>query len=124
MRILWLAALFVVLGLGLTMFAEHKAQDVAHPHRLAHSSGAMLAVNFAHADHTHETCISCHHNFVDDTGSGICLDCHKSNSAIEPLIETQFHELCRECHVRAQQQGDAYGPTRVCSECHRADTQP
>jgi len=84
----------------------------------------MLPLTFAHADHLTVNCLDCHHNFVDDTGQGLCFDCHKTDPAINALIETQFHTLCRDCHVEKQHLKENAGPTRRCSDCHTADEAP
>jgi hypothetical protein len=56
---------------------------------------AMLPVTFAHLDHRSVT-----------------------------LIETQFHTLCRDCHVEKQAEGEDGGPTRRCLDCHTTDDAP
>ena len=84
----------------------------------------MLPVTFAHVDHTTVNCVLCHHNFIDHTGSGLCFDCHKNDPAVSAEIETQFHDLCRDCHVEQQAAGEEAGPTRQCDACHTADDAP
>lgn len=84
----------------------------------------MLPLTFAHLDHHTVNCIACHHNFVDDTGAGLCFDCHKTDPAVNALIEEQFHTLCRDCHVQMQRLGEDGGPTRRCIACHTADDAP
>ena len=59
----------------------------------------LLPVSFAHRDHNNFNCVACHHNFADDTGIGLCFDCHKTEPTVAHLIEDQFHDLCRGCHV-------------------------
>jgi hypothetical protein len=82
----------------------------------------VLPVNFPHDKHTTVNCVTCHHNFADQTGvSGGCLDCHRSErndlpQASEPL----FHTFCRSCHVELAETTDIHGPTRSCSSCHVA----
>ena len=95
-----------------------------NPQVVPHHKGVLLVVNFAHADHTDQHCVDCHHNFVDDTGVGLCFDCHKSDPEIAPDIEAQFHDLCRGCHVENQLAGAEHGPTRSCIACHIADDRP
>jgi len=88
------------------------------------SNRPMLAVTFAHADHTTVSCVVCHHNFIDRTGPGLCFDCHKNDPSVNALIEDQFHDLCRGCHVERQSAGEEAGPTRRCDSCHTADDAP
>ena len=87
-------------------------------------SAPMLAVNFAHKDHTAQSCLQCHHNFNDDTGSLPCFECHKTNPEVNALVERQFHDFCRWCHVKQQQLGEPAGPVRQCIDCHVDDPFP
>ncbi len=122
--VLLLTVLSIALGAFL-LFAEGRSNDTAAPDHTRYASGRMLAVKFAHADHVDQTCISCHHNYVDDTGQGLCFDCHKTDPAVAELIETQFHDLCRGCHLDEALAGHAtHGPTRRCISCHVADDAP
>ena len=85
----------------------------------------MLPVTFAHADHTHETCVTCHHNYIDDTGSGLCFHCHKTDPEVAPIIEQQFHDFCRGCHIdKLVVDKDFHGPIRICKDCHTAESEP
>jgi len=84
----------------------------------------LLPVNFAHLDHQEVNCITCHHNFVDASGDGLCLDCHKRDPDIAPQMETMFHDLCRGCHVDRQRQHLDAGPRRACLSCHQGDQLP
>ncbi|MDA1077186.1 MAG: cytochrome c3 family protein [Proteobacteria bacterium] len=84
----------------------------------------VLPMNFAHQDHTEQACFGCHHNFIDDSGHGLCIDCHKTNTEVAGQIETQFHDLCRTCHIENQIQGEDTGPVRACIDCHEGDDLP
>ncbi len=84
----------------------------------------ILPMSFAHADHTTENCILCHHNYNDDTGGGPCMNCHTTNQDVWPLFERQYHDLCRTCHAEKAALGEAGGPPRHCIECHRGDDLP
>lgn len=88
------------------------------------ASKPLLPLTFAHLDHRQVSCIDCHHDFVDDSGKGLCFDCHKTDPAVSALIEEQFHGLCRDCHVEKQRLGEDSGPTRRCIDCHTADEAP
>lgn len=79
----------------------------------------LLPVTFDHKIHTDTGCITCHHNFADDTGSGSCYSCHKFTPEISPQIETMFHDLCRNCHIEKRIEATDAGPMRRCSLCHR-----
>lgn len=78
----------------------------------------LLPVAFEHADHRTVGCRDCHHNFVDDTGDGLCYDCHKRDAALAVRIERDFHGLCRGCHLELAAAGAAHGPLRRCGVCH------
>jgi len=84
----------------------------------------ILPMTFAHLDHVATPCIKCHHNYVDDTGMETCMGCHVSNMDVWPLLEEQFHDLCRDCHVEKLIAGEEAGPTRVCIDCHLEDAFP
>ena len=85
---------------------------------------ARLPMTFAHADHRAQNCIRCHHDFADHSGQGLCLDCHLRDPKLRAQLETQFHALCRGCHVEQLRLGHDAGPTRRCLDCHREDDAP
>jgi Class III cytochrome C family len=80
----------------------------------------LLPVNFPHEKHRTVGCVLCHHNFTDKTGTGSCLDCHRSTrSDLTVSAEATFHVFCRNCHTQlAETTTDKHGPTRECSTCH------
>jgi len=81
---------------------------------------ARIHVNFPHESHISVNCASCHHNFVDHTGSLACIECHRGDSPSLPRSsEATFHVFCRSCHTRLALDGLRHGPTRACSGCHR-----
>ena len=84
----------------------------------------LLPLTFAHLDHREVNCITCHHNFTDDTGQGLCIDCHKTSPEVRLQIEPMFHTLCRDCHVEKQAAGKDAGPVRRCIDCHTSDEAP
>ena len=116
MKLLRFSGLCIVLGaLG---YLIHIAQPVLR------RSQPMLPLSFAHADHATVNCVKCHHNFIDDSGHGLCFDCHKTDQQVNALIEEQFHELCRDCHEKQQKLGEDGGPVRRCLDCHSPDEAP
>lgn len=97
-----------------------------HP-ELDHYYGSpepILPMTFAHMDHMTVGCIDCHHNYVDDTGGESCMYCHLTHEDVWPLLEEQFHELCRGCHEDRAALGEAGGPPRQCIACHLPDDLP
>ncbi len=109
-------AVGAVLVAGIAMLIVLRERSIA--------DAPMLPVNFAHMDHKSVSCIDCHHNFNDSTGLGLCFECHKTDPAIAALIEEQFHDLCRNCHLEKQALAEDGGPTRQCFACHEGDELP
>ena len=106
-----------IVVIGLTV-ASYQARQTMIDNRPA------LPLTFAHLDHHEVNCITCHHNFVDTTGQGLCIDCHRKNPEIRSRIEPMFHTLCRDCHVEKRGAGNDAGPVRRCADCHTADDAP
>jgi hypothetical protein len=80
---------------------------------------SLLPVYFPHEKHTTVDCVTCHHNFIDKTGVGSCLECHRSSQPdLTQSAEATFHTFCRSCHTDLAQTTDKHGPTRACSTCH------
>lgn len=117
-------SLLCLLGLCIVAGTTALRRDPAIADQVAHPNGARLPVYFAHADHVDQSCVSCHHNYTDDSGQGLCFDCHVTDPNVAPLIETQFHDLCRGCHADEQAAGEAHGPTRDCIACHQFEDLP
>ena len=114
-RIASIIATAVVAGL---IFGAHQRRETML------DTKPLLPLSFAHVDHRGVNCITCHHNFTDGTGQGLCIDCHKTDPKIRPQIEPMFHTLCRDCHVEKHAQGKDAGPVRRCSDCHIQDDAP
>ena len=106
-----LTAVAILLLLPLPTAIPHLLQPTTTP--------ALLPVNFPHEKHTTVGCVLCHHNFIDKTGAGSCLDCHRSARTDLPAsAEATFHTFCRNCHTQLAATTDKHGPTRACSQCH------
>ncbi|MBM5811220.1 MAG: cytochrome c3 family protein [Gammaproteobacteria bacterium] len=78
----------------------------------------ILPMIFDHNDHGDVNCIECHHDFADDSGSGMCMGCHVSDPDLWPRLEQQFHGLCLGCHAEREAAGRSAGPPRACDGCH------
>ncbi len=79
----------------------------------------IVHVYFPHEDHRTVNCVTCHHNFVDQTGAAGCLDCHRSaRPDLRQSGEATFHVFCRDCHRELALQGQKHGPVRECGVCH------
>lgn len=81
----------------------------------------ILPMSFAHSDHGGINCADCHHNFVDGSGGGPCMNCHVTTETLWPVLEQQFHDLCRGCHTEKAALGEDGGPPRQCIACHLGD---
>jgi hypothetical protein len=78
-----------------------------------------LPIDFPHEKHITVNCVTCHHNFVDKTGIGSCLDCHRQpRPDLTQSAEAIFHTFCRDCHTELARTTVKHGPTRACSACH------
>jgi len=88
-------------------------EPAAHPDK--------IAVTFPHESHTSVSCVTCHHNYVDHTGTTACIECHRSaRSDLVRSSESEFHTFCRGCHTQLALDGQPkHGPTRSCSGCHQ-----
>ena len=106
-----LTAVAILLLLPLPTATPHLLQPAAAPE--------LLPTNFPHEKHTTVGCVLCHHNFTDKTGTGSCLDCHRSARTDLPAsAEATFHTFCRNCHAQLAATTDKHGPTRACTLCH------
>ena len=116
-------AILLVFGFVLVFGSPFAGEAPERAHRYE-SPVPILPMSFAHADHVNENCVLCHHNYIDDTGGGPCMNCHTTEPQVWPLFEKQFHDLCRTCHAEKAAQGIDGGPPRHCIECHRGDELP
>jgi predicted CXXCH cytochrome family protein len=82
---------------------------------------ASLVLDFPHEKHRSVDCIQCHHNFVDRSGQGSCLDCHRSQTAgIQVGSEARFHDFCLGCHRDPPAHLTSHGPVTGCEACHNS----
>jgi hypothetical protein len=114
-----LAAMIGLYGL-LVLFSS----DVFHDLENEPPVTGVLPMTFAHKDHIEQNCILCHHNYNDDTGTGMCIDCHLRDPEVSHLLEEQFHGLCMTCHAEKYMEGEKGGPLRRCIDCHEEDHLP
>lgn len=122
MKIAFIAV--VIAGVLIVAFGSPIAKEKPHRDFYYGSPEPILPMNFAHLDHVTENCVLCHHNYVDDTGGGLCMNCHVTDPQVWPLLERQYHDLCRTCHAEKAAEGIDGGPPRECMACHLGDDLP
>ena len=114
----------VIVGVLIVVFGSPVAREM--PVRDFHYEAPekILPMNFAHLAHVPVNCVDCHHNYIDNTGGGLCMSCHVTDPTVWPLLEYQFHDLCRGCHEEKAALGEDGGPPRECMACHLGDDLP
>jgi len=117
-------ALLVAAGLLVVIFGSPAAREAPRKDHYYQAPDRILPMTFAHLDHVSVNCVECHHNYVDDTGGGLCMNCHVTDQRVWPLLAHQFHDLCRGCHAEKAAAGEEGGPPRSCVACHQADELP
>lgn len=112
--------LAVVVALAVACVAIVYSAPVSQARLAGLRTSPIDSAGFLHAKHTTVTCVTCHHNFLDDTGKENCLNCHKRVSTDETMrIDRMFHAFCGECHRRESRIGEGKsGPIDDCSGCH------
>ena len=117
-------ALTLAAGIAIIAFGSPIAGQLPHRDYYYDAPRKILPMTFAHEDHVPVNCVDCHHNYIDDTGGGLCMNCHVTDAQVWPLFEQQYHELCRGCHEEKTALGEDGGPPRRCIDCHLGDDLP
>ncbi|MBP7002192.1 cytochrome c3 family protein [Amaricoccus sp.] len=119
-----LVAALALLGLALVAFGPPPPVPRVERAVVAGAGRPILPMRFIHdLGHRGIPCATCHHEFVDRRMGTTCINCHVTDPAVSALLEPQFHDLCRSCHVEKQAAGEPGGPTRSCIACHQPDDQ-
>jgi hypothetical protein len=106
------AAVALIALLPATTAKQFLLEPVARP--------AAIRINFPHDLHTSVSCVACHHNYVDHTGTTACVECHRSSRTdLVQSSEATFHTFCRDCHTQLALDSHKHGPTRSCAACHQ-----
>lgn len=96
-------------------------------HRHWQQGRPLMPLAFPHEPHASVNCITCHHDYKDQSpsvsGNRTCILCHKQSPALAVRIEADFHQLCQSCHLERLQAFHASGPVRSCQACHRDSTE-
>ena len=80
-----------------------------------------LMLDFPHDKHRAVSCIQCHHDYLDRSGEGSCISCHRSGRApIRVGVEARFHDFCLGCHRDPPAYLAGQGPVAGCDTCHHA----
>jgi hypothetical protein len=116
----WVLIVIFVLYIALAFWSSGTGQPDPDPH----APIDVLPMTFAHKDHIKQNCVVCHHNYNDDTGNGLCIDCHLRDPEVSHIVEEQFHDLCMSCHAEKHLEGEKGGPLRRCVDCHVEDHLP
>jgi predicted CXXCH cytochrome family protein len=83
------------------------------------SRSERLVLDFPHDKHRAVACARCHHDFLDRSGEGSCVSCHRSGRAdIRVGAEARFHDFCLGCHRDPPAYLSASGPVTGCDTCH------
>ena len=84
-----------------------------------------LVLDFPHEKHRAVRCALCHHDYLDRSGEGSCVSCHRSGRAdLRVGVEARFHDFCLGCHRDPPAGLVGHGPVSGCDTCHRAASWP
>lgn len=119
----WRALFVLLLGFAAVALMVYLSSDF-HQAKQETRYQPRLPMTFDHQTHGKQQCIACHHNYVDKSGQGLCLECHVTTKGLRLDLEEQFHDLCMGCHEEKQAEGVKHGPIRECLACHTEDKLP
>ncbi len=114
-----LSGIFLLVVILVIIFGSPFPSEKPLRARYYNSPEPILPMSFEHQDHVKTNCLVCHHNYLDDTGIDMCMNCHVTNQEVWPLLEDQFHDLCRGCHAEKAAEDADDNPPRECIACHR-----
>jgi predicted CXXCH cytochrome family protein len=78
-----------------------------------------LVLDFPHDKHRAVNCTVCHHDYLDRSGQGSCVTCHRSHSSVIQVgAEARFHDFCLGCHRDPPAYLSGHGPVTGCDTCH------
>jgi DMSO/TMAO reductase YedYZ heme-binding membrane subunit len=79
-----------------------------------------IPLDFPHGKHGTVNCLTCHHNYADGTGWGLCVQCHRGGRKdLKEGVEARFHDFCLNCHRHPPATLKRHGPVAGCSACHQ-----
>jgi predicted CXXCH cytochrome family protein len=84
-----------------------------------------LVLDFPHDRHRAVNCTVCHHDYLDRSGQGSCVSCHRSGRAdIRVGVEARYHDFCLGCHRDPPGYLTGHGPVTGCETCHAPPRSP
>lgn len=117
--------LALVLGSLVALLALIRGGTVLDLREPFFSRGQRLILDFPHEKHRAVSCVLCHHDYLDRSGTGSCVSCHRSGREdIRVGVEARFHDFCLGCHRDAPSYLTGHGPETGCDTCHAPPSGP
>jgi len=82
-------------------------------------AGAVPFDHDRHAAREGTRCVVCHHTSTGTDVRAACRLCHRPAATTMLDSHAAFHGSCIGCHETRRRSGQAAGPTKRCSGCHR-----
>jgi len=82
-------------------------------------AGAVFFDHDRHATREGTNCTVCHHTSTGTEVNAACRLCHRPVATSMLDSRAAFHGSCIACHDALRRSGQAAGPTKRCSGCHR-----
>lgn len=86
---------------------------------LSSRAGAVPFDHGRHIVYEKGVCTGCHHTSTGAAVRETCRQCHRPSVRAIPDSRAAFHGSCIGCHEERQRSGQATGPTKRCSGCHK-----
>ncbi|GAC1660635.1 MAG: hypothetical protein PVS2B1_17930 [Candidatus Dormibacteraceae bacterium] len=111
--------LVIVLGSLVALLPLTRAATILELREPLVRRSERLVLDFPHDKHRAVRCAVCHHDYLDRSGEGSCVSCHRSDrSAIQVGAEARFHDFCLGCHRDPPAYLTGHGPVTGCETCH------
>ncbi|HYM44290.1 MAG TPA: cytochrome c3 family protein [Steroidobacteraceae bacterium] len=109
----------VVLGALIALTALARAATTLALREPLLARNQRLELDFPHDKHRAVRCLLCHHDYLDRSGQGSCVGCHRSARAdLRVGAEARFHDFCLGCHRDPPAGLTGHGPVSGCDTCH------
>lgn len=111
--------LAVVLGALIALIPLTRASTTLTLREPLLARNQRLELDFPHDKHRAVRCVLCHHDYLDRSGQGSCVSCHRSDRAdLRVGAEARFHDFCLRCHRHPAADLVGHGPVSGCDTCH------